>query len=188
MRNSRAAWLLLGALTGLGCSDAGPSPKATECDEECQDGVALRALREAMKLIYNTLLQGEPVGAHDAMTPCPQGGSARVFGNATSNELQGATEVSLSYAFTDCRYLRVDNSPGENYQVRVTGSIEQTGVLAVQPSATTALLFNSDAISVSGSVYDPPHDYRAEGCQLALAQSGNNLSGTLCERLAGVDL
>jgi hypothetical protein len=148
----------------------------------------MRALREAMKLIYNTKLQGHAVGAQDAMAECPQGGSARVFGNATSNELQGATEVELTYTFTRCRYLRVDDMPAENYQMTVTGSIAQSGTLAVQPSSTTALIMSSDDISLDGSVYDPPLEYLVENCELQLGQDGNDLSGTLCGRAAGVDL
>jgi hypothetical protein len=189
MRNSEAAWVLAGALAGLGCTNVGRSPTpAPTCDTECQDGVALRSLRDAMKLIYNLALQGKDVGAQDAMSRCPQGGSARVYGTATSNELQGATEVELTYSFMSCRYLQVDNTPEENYQVTVSGSIAQSGTLAVQPSSTTALLFSSDEVSLEGTVYAPPLDYQIEACQLAVAQSGNNLSGTLCGRAIGVEL
>ena len=141
-----------------------------------------------MKLIYNLGLQGKPVGEQDAMSACPQGGSARVYGTATSNELQGATEVELTYVFASCSYLQVDNTPEENYQVTVTGSIVESGIIAVQPSSTTALLFSSDSVSVRGTVYDPALDYQAEACVLELAQSGNKLSGALCGRAVGVEL
>lgn len=189
MRNSGMSGALVAALLGLGCSGLGRDPApAPACDSQCQDGVALRSLREAMKLIYNLKLQGMPVGEQDAMSPCPQGGSARVYGTATSNELQGATEVELTYSFVNCRYLQVDNTPEENYQVTVAGSIAQSGTLAVQPSATTALLMRSDSVSVVGTVYDPALHYQATGCELELAQSGNELSGTLCGRAVGVDL
>jgi hypothetical protein len=189
MRNPGVAWALVAALAGLGCSSLARDPApAAPCDARCQDRVALRSLREAMKLIYNLGLQGKPVGEQDAMSPCPQGGSARVYGTATSNELQGATEVELTYAFTSCRYLQVDDTPEENYQVTVTGAIAQSGTLAVQPSATTALLLDSDSVSILGTVYDPALDYQAESCVLRAAQSGNELSGTLCGREVGVEL
>jgi hypothetical protein len=181
-------WLPVIALAALGCTSVGKAPEPKECDPECQDQVAVRALREAMKLVYNLTLQGGPVGAQDASTDCPQGGRARVFGYATSNELQGATEVELTYTFTACSYRRVDETAEENYDITVRGSVAQTGTLAVQPTATTALILNSDQISIEGSLYDPALDYRAEACELELAQDGNELFGTLCGRPVGVDL
>jgi len=182
------AWLPLVALVALGCTSVGKAPEPKECDAECQDRVAVRALREAMKLVYNLKLQGEPVGAQDASTDCPQGGSARVFGYASSNELQGATEVELTYTFSTCSYQRVDETAEENYDITVKGSVAQTGTLAVQPTATTALILSSDEVSIEGSLYDPALDYRAEACQVELAQDGNELFGTLCGRPVGVDL
>ena len=148
----------------------------------------MRALREGMKLIFNIKLQGKPVGEHDEMANCPQAGKARVFGTATSNAEQGATEVDLTYAFTDCKYVHADEAPAENYQMTATGSITQSGIIAVQPSATTALLFHSDALSLDGSLYDPPLFYQAHDCALDLAQSGNDLNGTWCGRQVGLVL
>jgi hypothetical protein len=177
------AWLLSGC-SGLEASPAAPPP----CDLECQDQVAMRALREGIKLIYNIKLQGKPVGKHDEMAACPQAGKARVFGTAFSNAEQGATEVELTYVFTDCKYVHADEAPAENYQMTATGSITQTGIIAVQPSATTALLFHSDSLSVDGSLYDPPLLYEAQECTLDLAQSGNDLNGTWCGRQVGLVL
>lgn len=188
MRSLGIIWALLAGLAGLGCSNVGPSPTPAECDPQCQDDVALRSLREAMKLIYNLKLQGMPVGEQDASSPCPQGGSARVYGTATSNELQGSTEVLLTYTFSRCHYLVVDNTPEENYEMTVTGEVTQSGVLAVQPTVTTALLFHGNAVSLAGTVYDPALTYEIEACPLELSQSGNELSGTLCGRPVGVDL
>jgi hypothetical protein len=36
--------------------------------------------------------------------------------------------------------------------------------MAVQPSATTALVMQSDAISLAGTVHDPPREYLALDC------------------------
>jgi hypothetical protein len=70
----------------------------------------------------------------------------------------------------------------------VTGSVIQTGTLAVQPTATTVLVMNSASITLSGNFYDPHIDYAAEACVVELGQSGNHLSGTLCGREVGLDL
>jgi hypothetical protein len=148
----------------------------------------MRALREGVKLIYNIKLQGKPVGEHDEMSMCPQAGKARVFGTATSNAEQGATEVDLTYVFSDCKYVHADEAPADNYQMTATGSITQSGIIAVQPSATTALLFHSDSLSLDGSLYDPPLVYQARECALDLAQSGNDLNGTWCGREVGLVL
>jgi hypothetical protein len=58
----------------------------------------------------------------------------------------------------------------------------------VQPSITTALLMASDSLTLTGTVYDPPISYSADACALELSQSGDDLSGTICGRPAGVDL
>ncbi|MEZ4225397.1 MAG: hypothetical protein R3B13_30880 [Polyangiaceae bacterium] len=183
--HSFAVALLLPAL--VACGDPGEAEPAPPCETECQDANALRAVRETTKLVYNLTLQGKPVGAQDATTPCPQGGSAHVFGEATSNAVQGATELKLTYEFTDCHYLSRDSEPDENYDVVVSGTLTQSGTLAVQPTATTALVMNSDAMHIAGTVYDPPIDYDQQ-CELHLGQSGNQLSGTICGRNAGLSL
>jgi hypothetical protein len=178
---------LVMALVAAGCSDeqADPSPP---CDEECQDSTAARALRETMKLVYNITLQGKPVGPQDETTPCPLGGQARVFGTASSNPKFGSTQVELTYELAACHYLSRDDEPGENYDMTVTGTVSQSGTLAVQPTATTALVMQGAAVTLVGNVYDPPIDYAADACAVELGQSGNQLSGTLCGREFGVGL
>lgn len=177
----------LSALGAWGCSDE-QAEASPPCDETCQDETAVRALRETMKLVYNLTLQGNPVGAQDESTPCPLGGTAHVFGTATSNAKFGSTEVDLTYELAACRYLSRDEEPGENYDMTVTTTITQTGTLAVQPTATTALVMQSASVTLSGNVYDPPLDYSADACAVELGQSGNQLSGTLCGRDVGLDL
>jgi hypothetical protein len=141
-----------------------------------------------MKLAFNLTLQGKPVGPQDATTPCPLGGRARVHGNATSNAEQGATEVSLTYEFSACAYSQTDDDPKQTYSVTVNGSITESGTIAVQPSATTALIFTSDGTSITGKVYSPAIDYHADACPMRLGQNGNDLTGTLCERAIGLTL
>lgn len=183
------ASLAILALAGCG---AGPRPApAPACDQSCQDGVALRGLREAMKFAYNIKIATMPVGAQDATTPCVSfdgsvGGSLHVFGNAEVNAVQGASIVSLSYDFEACRFSAPpDPTADQNYDVTLTGLVTEVGTLSVQPTATTALLIASDSVSVSGTVYDPPLDYASTDCALSVAQNGNALAGSFCERSAG---
>ncbi|MBX3198378.1 MAG: hypothetical protein KF894_09630 [Labilithrix sp.] len=181
--------LALGAaLLGAGCGSSVSAPPAPPpCDEACQDGVALKALRETMKLAFNLTLQGKPVGEHDETTPCPLGGSARVFGSATSNALQGATEVKLTYVLSDCRYLFKDDDAEDNYAMQIAGTMTQEGILAVQPSSTSALVMKGESMKLLGTVYDPPIEYAAD-CPIELGQNGNKLTGTICGRDAFSDL
>ena len=182
------------ALLGLvlaGCG-AGPRPApAPPCDRTCQDGVALRGVREAMKFAYNKEVATRPVGSQDAMTTCysfdgSQGGSVHVFGTATVNAIQGASIVNLTFDFQDCHWaVPPDATAAENYALTLTGQVREAGTLSVQPTATTALSIESSSVSVSGTVYDPPLDYSVSDCTLSLSQSGNAVSGSFCGRRAG---
>jgi hypothetical protein len=167
----------------VACGSAGNSPPPPPpCDAKCQDETAIRALREVIKLAYNITLQGKAVGDHDESSPCPLGGSVRVVGNATSNAVQGSTFVNLTYTFTNCSVLQKDATPEQNYKVTITGSISENGTLAVQPSSTSAATLKSDALSIEGTVYDPPSVYSADKCPVTLGQDGARISGTICGR------
>jgi hypothetical protein len=179
--------LVLSAVPAIGCGGPDPEP-SPPCERECQDATALRSLREIMKLVFNITLQGNAVGPQDETTACPSGGSAHVFGTATSNAVQGAIEVDLTYELFDCAYLQRDDEPEENYNMTVAGTVTQQGTIAVQPSATMALNMSSDAVSFSGNVYDPPLAFSEGSCPVRMGQNGNQLSGTICDREAGVDL
>jgi hypothetical protein len=181
-------WLSCVLLGCLACSSVEEAEPAPPCEQPCRDASALRALRETLKLVYNLTLQGNAVGPQDETTDCPQGGSARVFGEASSDSMQGATEVVLTYELMACAYLERDDEPPENYEMTLSGVIAQEGTIAVQPSATTALVMSSDSLSFSGTVYDPPISYEEASCSVVLGQSGSQLSGTICEREAGVEL
>ena len=187
--------LALASCAGLSCGGGGSSSQATPaCDAKCRDAVALLGLRDAIKLVYNLTLAAQPVGDQDASLPrgCPLGGSASVSGQATSNGVQGATEVDLVYVFDHCAFSSVDTDPTQVFSITLTGTITEVGTIAVQPSTTTALTFESAAMSIGGTVYSPPIAYDANGdagpCAIKLGQSGNAVSGTLCGRSAGVSL
>jgi hypothetical protein len=184
-------WLLLPLLLTLGCG-AGPRPApAPPCDQACQDGVALLGLRSAMKFAYNYKIATQPVGAQDAMTPCysedgSQGGTVHIFGDAEVNAVQGASLVSLSYDFENCLFSAPpDPTADQNFSLTLTGVVTEQGTLSVQPTATTALDLESTAVSVSGTVYDPPVPYSVSDCALSVLQNGNAVSGALCGRSAG---
>jgi hypothetical protein len=184
-RNLLASLLLL--FTAPACSEDS-APDAPPCDEECRDGTAARSLREVIKLVYNLTLQGNAIGEQDETTRCPHGGRARVAGVAISNALQGANELALGYELEDCAYQHKDDDADESYDVVISGIVTEEGTLSVQPTATTALIFESEAISISGTVYDPPMDYAESACALRLVQNGNHLSGNWCGREIGFDL
>jgi hypothetical protein len=186
--------LALASCAGLSCGGGGSSSQATPaCDAKCRDAVALLGLRDAIKLVYNLTLAAQSVGDQDASLPmCPLGGSASVSGQATSNGVQGATEVDLVYVFDHCAFSSVDTDPTQVFSITLTGTITELGTIAVQPSATTSLTLESAAMSIAGTVYSPPIAYDANGdagpCAIMLGQSGNAVSGTLCGRSAGVSL
>jgi hypothetical protein len=182
----RAALVAFTITSSFACQDEAPEPPP--CEDACEDGIALRSLRETMKLVYNITLQGNPEGEQDESTVCPLGGRAHVFGTATSNPVHGATEVELTYELERCHYLEIDDEPIETYEVTLDGTVTQSGTLAVQPTATTALLMQSDSVTLDGTVFDPPRVWHGENCVLDVAQSGNDLSGLFCGREVGVDL
>lgn len=182
-RSKRLALGVLAVLAGASCGDP-PRPEAPPCDQACKDGIALRATRETVKLAYNLLLQGKPVGEVDVSSECIRGGSVRAFGRATSNAVQGATEVDLTYTFDRCTVLEKDTEALENYELAVTGTITQKGTLAVQPTATTALILKSDALTLTGTVYAPALPYDEKNCTLDVMQNGDKVGGTLCGRSA----
>lgn len=190
-RARAACGALLGLATIAGapaCSSAGARPEAPPCDEACREEVALRGVRETLKVVFNLGLQGKPVGPQDVTVPCPMGGSARVVGEATSNPEQGSTFVELTYTLTACAYDQRDDEPDEAYALVTEGTVTQAGVLAVQPTSTTALRIESEAITVRGRVYDPSSPYEAVACPMKLGQNGSRLAGTLCGREVGTDL
>jgi len=190
LERHRSALLLLAlALPVVGCGAAEQAPPSPPCEEKCQDKVALRSLREMIKLVYNITLQGKPVGPQDQTTPCPLGGSAHVFGEAKSNAVQGSTDVNLTYVFDQCAYLQKDDEPDENYEMTLTGTVTENGVLVVQPTSTSAVHFDStNSIALVGTVYDPPHDYNEPECVVQVQQNGNNISGQFCGRPVGLNL
>lgn len=186
MRSSFLVVVVLCAACGSG-SAVTPPPEPPPCDDECKDTIALTAIRETVKLAFNLTFQGKPVGTYDLAIQCPQGGTARVTGTATSNAVQGATQVDITYVLADCGYLRKDADAKQNYETKLTGTLTQKGILAVQPTSTTALIMKSDAMKVDGTVYDPPSTYLQE-CPLELGQTGNRLSGKMCGRTVTADL
>jgi len=178
---------MVAAVAGGGGGGGGGS-STPACDQSCMDGVAVLGLRDAIKVVYNVTLQSQPVGAQDQTTACPQGGTAHVHGTATSNADQGTTSVMLTYDFAQCHYSQVDSDPKQAFDLTITGSVTEQGILAVQPSSTTSLALQSDSMSIVGQVYSPGLDYNETACAVTLAQDGGNLSGTLCGRPAGAAL
>ena len=184
----RSVMLLTVAAASTACGGDDAAPEAKPCDEECRDKSAVRSLREVIKVVYNLTLQSNDAGEQDESTRCPQGGSARVTGVATSVAEQGATELDVTYELNQCAYLQRDDEVDENYDITISGVVTEQGILAVQPTATTALFFESESISIEGTVYDPPIDYAELDCAISFAQNGNNFAGSWCGRKVAFDL
>lgn len=179
------AWVALVAVIPACSTDGGgDGPESPPCDTACQDGVAMRALRETMKLVFNVALQGKPVGTYDVSLPCAKGGSARIFGTATAELIQGATSVELTYVLDKCAYLQRDTQPKATFAMTFSGTLVQRGTLAAQSAATTGLVIIGENIVMTGTVYDPAIGYEAT-CNVFAAQNGNFVSGTLCDRDVG---
>ncbi len=182
--------LVSAVAAACGGGGSGGAAATPPCDMACEDGVALRSLRDAIKFVYNDTLQGQPTGTGlDETLPmgCPLGGTARVTGSASSNADQGETNVNLTYVFTACAYSETDTDPTQTFEMTLDGTVTESGVIAVQPSSTTALTFHSDSMQFMGTVYYQPMKYK-ETCAVQLGQDGNELSGTICDRDAGTTL
>ncbi len=137
---------VMAALFGIQACSNTSAPAAQPCDQTCMDQTAVRSLREGLKLIFNDTLQGRDVGVQDSGTvPCPLGGTAHVFGTATSNAAQGSTMVNLTYVLDHCVNQQTDSDPTQTYNLTFTGTITEVGIIAVQPSSTTSLALASDS-------------------------------------------
>jgi len=176
-----------GAAT-VACGGSTPAPKA--CDQTCVDNVAAHSVRDAMKLSFNLLLAGREVGDMlDTMVQkCPLGGTVQITGSAQSNAEQGATFVHLTYVFDRCVNTQKLTNAEQTYSLTITGTVKEDGTISVQPSSTTALSISSAAITLTGTVHDPPIAYDGEACAMTLQQNGGNLNGTLCTRPVGLTL
>jgi hypothetical protein len=185
----RHAFVAVSLLVMLLSCTSGPTPAPPPvCDQLCLDGIATRGLRETMKQIFNFTFQGKDVGMHDYSIPCPLGGKARIFGTATSNAVQGAIEVDITFELDACVLLSRDTDAKQNYDLASTGTIHEKGIISVQPTATSALGIQSDSVTIEGTVYDPPVSYDAAACPLVLSQDGNTLSGMICGRTTTISL
>jgi hypothetical protein len=186
--------LMVCGIGAAGCGDKTPPPPPA-CEQACQDGVALRAVREMMKFAFNFTFQTQSPGFHDLTTERFLRGSARVFGTASSDGEQGVTDVDLTYVFTQAVYPKKEDDADENYVIGLDGTITQVGKIAVQPSSPTALKMKGELVRVVGTVYDPPINYVAQpdggapemGCALEILQNGNSVSGMFCDRVAGFE-
>jgi hypothetical protein len=185
MRFAPAAFFASAALS-LGCGGNPPAAPAT-CDQACEDGIALRALRAGMRFAFNYVIAAMPVGKQDAMAPCIPSGSVHIVGTADSNAMLGTSELDLTYTMTNCKIpAPKSTTPDRNYSLTVNGAIHEKGQLAMG-GPTTALVFTGTDLTFAGTVYDPPLPYdepkpMQPNCTLSASQDGNNMTGTLCGR------
>jgi hypothetical protein len=185
MEQAMTRLFAIALLAGAGCAGASPSPPPT-CDQICADGVALRAVRSAMKAGFNRTLQGKDAGMQDEMSSCLGAGSGHIHGNVETNATVGTMDVDLTYEFEGCRIvLPADPTPAKNLFMAITGTITEKGIISAQPTSTTSLIFGSSAMSFSGTVYSPPVAYEQTDCALDFTQDGNLVAGTVCGRPAG---
>ncbi len=188
-----AAWwpsLVTAMAVGAGCGTKANTPSPPPCDQACQDGIALRALRDGLTIAYNRAFPqppGAPVpnGAQDATVPCDDVHKVHLFGTAVSDPVQAVTSVNLTYDVPGCPVRATDATADENYALRIAGTVTQTGTVSAQSSAYNALVIRATAVTFSGTVYDPAVSYE-QTCSIEVVQNGNNISGRLCGRITGI--
>jgi hypothetical protein len=181
-------WAAVALSLVAGCSSSASDELPPTCSLHCEAATAVRAVRETMKLVFNLSLQGNPVGEQDETVACPDGGSAHLTGQASADSERGTTKVGLAYDFQDCRYEQLSSHPSSSYALSITGRVQQSGVLAGPAQTTTALVLESEILTLQGTLYDPPLEYHAEECVLSVIQEGDRVSGTLCDLVVSVDL
>jgi hypothetical protein len=174
---------LFGALVLAACGSSTPPAPPTTCDTACADGIVLYALRQTMMLIYNETVLGHEAGALDGGGECLTG-TAAAGGTALPDGGVAAIGVSLSYDFGACRLLRRETTPGHDYDLTFAGTVSQEGTIAVLNTSTMTLAIKSDALSFSGTVYDPPVHCEGSSCVVDVKQNGNDVTGTICGRPA----
>jgi hypothetical protein len=171
----------------LGCGGRAPAPPAP-CDQGCQDGIALRALRVGMRLAYNFAVASKPVGMQDVMVPCLPSGNVHIVGDAQTNAMLGSSQVNLTYTFTNCQNPSPKSTtPDRNYNLVINGVVNENGMLAMG-GPTTSLIFIGTGLTFVGTVYDPPIGYPDADaapmpCDLKANQDGNTMTGMLCGRM-----
>jgi hypothetical protein len=173
----------------VGCGNGAKSTPPPVCGQACQDGVALRGLRTMIKIAYDGLVQGKPVGAQDVMQSCIYQGTVHIHGLATVNALQGDTflgdsravpPVPFTYDFASCRWIEPTSATAEeNFDLTLSGSVGELGTLSQQPTANTVLGFTAGGLHLSGTVYDAPIPYDAFW-NLKAGQTGNSMSACIC--------
>jgi hypothetical protein len=181
----RVTWagLVATAALGIGCGGNPPAAPAP-CEQACQDGVALRALRVGMRLAYNFAIAAKPEGMQDVTAPCIPTGNVHIVGSAESNAMLGVSQIDLTYTFTNCKNPSVKSTtPERNYDLTMNGVVNQKGMLAMG-GPTTSLVFSGTGLTLSGTVYDPAIMYDVMDCALVANQDGNNVTGLLCDRKA----
>jgi hypothetical protein len=187
MRFNFAAFVFVASVVfSPGCGGNPPAPPPP-CDLQCQDGVALRALRVGMRLAFNFGVAAKPVGKQDVTVPCIPTGNVHIVGTAESNAALGTSTVDLTYTFTDCKNPSIKSTmPERNYDVVMNGVVNENGSLAMG-GPTTSLNFVGTGVGIVGTVYDPPSKYPPDDhpetdCELKAKQDGNTVDGFLCGR------
>ena len=74
-------------------------------------------------------------------------------------------------------------TPERNYNLTMNGTVIEKGTLAMG-GPTTALTLKGTGMGFSGTVFDPPVDYVEMDCDVDARQEGNNVTGTVCGRMA----
>lgn len=173
-------WILC-ACSSASSGDSSGSGAAVTCDQNCQDERVSYGLDDALWLIWNQNLAGQPSGSQNLTASCPLGGTVQITGT-TGVATNGINTVHLTLVLLDCQ------SAKSSYSLGFTGTVSFDG--SFSDNSANSISFKSDGVTYVGSVtYGELIEVEAT-CAVSLTDTfdgtlsnqGTWLNGQLCGR------
>lgn len=149
--------------------------------------VLAHVLVEAHTFLYNQNVAGKSQNVSTTVF-CPQGGEVTITGNAHEDLATGITSANLKYESLSCRLILTDHDVTMTGVMQEKGTFNSDTVTVSSGSVTTGmtsltyistLAFVSEGEDNSNSIKTTLHSV----CPVTLVQSGNKVSGTVCEKV-----